>query len=264
MGALSKLARTIVGDLPMDEASRMARAREMGFDTDTTWYHGTSGDFDQFKRRRDDIGIHLGTADQANERIAYKVYRGSPETPSVMPVLARMRNPLRLDDLGAWDRDNMVWALERLPEFGPEARRAKTLTQARDMMERRGYDGIIYRNTGETPGLMPFIEEETRRTKALREAYPDYRGSATPELQQTPEYRAMKEAHERRWAFMEDPANTQDSIAVFRPNQIRSRFARFDPRNAESGSLLASGAGIAALAADDETRGALARLGDSE
>jgi len=43
MGAGSK------GSLPMDEASRMARAREMGFDTDTTYYHATNADFDQFR-----------------------------------------------------------------------------------------------------------------------------------------------------------------------------------------------------------------------
>ena len=43
MGAGSK------GALPMDEASRMARAREMGFDTEQTYYHATNADFDQFK-----------------------------------------------------------------------------------------------------------------------------------------------------------------------------------------------------------------------
>jgi hypothetical protein len=38
-----------LGALPMDEASRMARAREMGFDTDKTWYHGTPyAGFDEF------------------------------------------------------------------------------------------------------------------------------------------------------------------------------------------------------------------------
>ena len=30
--------------LPMDAASRLARARQQGFDTGTTWYHGTGGD----------------------------------------------------------------------------------------------------------------------------------------------------------------------------------------------------------------------------
>jgi hypothetical protein len=37
------------GELPMDQASRMARAREQGFDVDQTYYHGTSGDFSEFK-----------------------------------------------------------------------------------------------------------------------------------------------------------------------------------------------------------------------
>jgi len=35
-------------DLPMDEASRLARAREMGFDTDTVLYHGTDETFTEF------------------------------------------------------------------------------------------------------------------------------------------------------------------------------------------------------------------------
>lgn len=34
--------------LPMDEAARLQRAREMGFDTDAKWYHGTSRAFDEF------------------------------------------------------------------------------------------------------------------------------------------------------------------------------------------------------------------------
>lgn len=34
--------------LPMDKASRMQRAKEGGFDTDKTWYHGTRGDIDAF------------------------------------------------------------------------------------------------------------------------------------------------------------------------------------------------------------------------
>ena len=35
-------------NLPMDEASRLKRAKEMGFDTDTVYYHGTRSDFDEF------------------------------------------------------------------------------------------------------------------------------------------------------------------------------------------------------------------------
>jgi len=45
---MTKKAGKVVDDLPMDEASRMARAKEMGFDTDTVYYHGTTDDFDEF------------------------------------------------------------------------------------------------------------------------------------------------------------------------------------------------------------------------
>jgi GNAT superfamily N-acetyltransferase len=41
-------AAATAGELPMDPASRMARAKEMGFDTDTTWFHGTPEKFDAF------------------------------------------------------------------------------------------------------------------------------------------------------------------------------------------------------------------------
>jgi hypothetical protein len=36
------------GQLPMDEASRLARARELGFDTEQTLYHGTDKSFEAF------------------------------------------------------------------------------------------------------------------------------------------------------------------------------------------------------------------------
>ena len=34
--------------LPMDQASRMSRAKHLGFDTKTTYYHATKADFPEF------------------------------------------------------------------------------------------------------------------------------------------------------------------------------------------------------------------------
>lgn len=42
-------AEKAAGELTMDEASRMARAREMGFDVDNPVYHGTTAAFSEFK-----------------------------------------------------------------------------------------------------------------------------------------------------------------------------------------------------------------------
>lgn len=48
--------------LPMDEPSRLARAREMGFDTDRTWYHGTSEPgLTELQPGRRDPGIWMTT-----------------------------------------------------------------------------------------------------------------------------------------------------------------------------------------------------------
>ena len=46
MALLSTAKKVATGLLDMDTPSRMARAREQGFDTDTKWYHGTSVDAD--------------------------------------------------------------------------------------------------------------------------------------------------------------------------------------------------------------------------
>jgi hypothetical protein len=55
-----------VSDLAMDYSSRMARAKEQGFDTDTPYYHGTPAeDIDAFdllpERRRfpKSFGVHM-------------------------------------------------------------------------------------------------------------------------------------------------------------------------------------------------------------
>jgi hypothetical protein len=50
--------------LDMSQAGRMARAKEMGFDTDTVLYHGTDATFDEF--RPNDLGMIWLTSDAAH------------------------------------------------------------------------------------------------------------------------------------------------------------------------------------------------------
>jgi hypothetical protein len=80
-----KLARG-ASDLPMDLASRMARAKEMGFDTDRVLYHGTKSDFDEFAPTRGDYGegVYLTPSSYiANQ------YAGWTDGANVRPVYAR-------------------------------------------------------------------------------------------------------------------------------------------------------------------------------
>lgn len=65
----SSLIRSVSGlkeglGLDMDKTSRYARARSMGFDTDTIWYHGTSGNIKRFKTTTNGAaeGVYLTTS----------------------------------------------------------------------------------------------------------------------------------------------------------------------------------------------------------
>lgn len=59
-GTEAKTAVAASHALPMDEASRMARAREMGFDPERVVYHGTDADFREF-----DLGLAANPKEKA-------------------------------------------------------------------------------------------------------------------------------------------------------------------------------------------------------
>ena len=87
-----------VSDLAMDYSSRMARAQEQGFDTDTPYYHGTPAeDIDAFdllpERRRfpKSFGVHM--ANTKNEATHYK----PPTSGSVQELYAAPQNTLEID-----------------------------------------------------------------------------------------------------------------------------------------------------------------------
>lgn len=61
--------------LPMDQASRMARAKEQGFDADTVYYHGTLAkrEIDRFRPSQDGIlgkGVYMSRSPEVAERYA--------------------------------------------------------------------------------------------------------------------------------------------------------------------------------------------------
>lgn len=180
-------------ELPMDEASRMARAEEMGFDKDV--YHGTSvpEEITELRpSRMGEFGPGVYTTDTASEAAGYtgayanigQVLEGSPAR--IMPLKIRLRNPLRITDPDEfWKR------------FGKEG---ATDRAAQEAAIEAGYDGIIITRPQVKPGVWP----------------------PTP-IQ---------------------PEKIIEHQVVFDPKNIRSRFAAFDPAQAESANLVAGGAGL--------------------
>jgi len=167
-----------IASLPMDEASRMARGVEQGFNIDS--YHGTREDFAVFEKG--DLGYHFGTPEQASARLSGTRDRAdwTPHSAeeNIIPVKLRLHNPLELPDVGSWQlpeviarralktkwgksheeelNDIMDEAAELAPTFAdlddwaesPEAE--EFMDELRDMIKKDGYDGIKYRNIVET------------------------------------------------------------------------------------------------------------------
>jgi len=208
-----------ITSLPMDEAGRMARATEQGFNIDS--YHGTREDFAVFEKG--DLGYHFGTPEQASARLSGTRDRADwiPHSAeeNIIPVKLRLHNPLELPDVGTWQRPEVIirrvlqtkWgeshddelqelhdAAEELSaqfsdidEWVDSPESSEIMDELRDMIKKDGYDGIKYRNIVETKsGTDPY------------------------------------------------------SYIVFDAENIRSRFAEFDPAQLESPDISKAAGGF--------------------
>jgi hypothetical protein len=188
--------------LPMDEASRMSRAREMGFDVDTPLYHGTNKNIEEFAvganrdgasgSREGPLGVWLTNSPDTASSFADWAGRGQGGE-NVMPVFARLKNPLVVDSYAAVkDVIDKYTKFER-PGYEIGGRQIRMVgdkpdyAAARKAMEAEGYDGIIIRNT-------------------------------------------MTDSVD---------GNPIDQVLVFDPANIRGKFAKFDPSESSSSKLLA-------------------------
>lgn len=95
-------------DLPMDKASRMARAKQLGFTVAA--YHGTTDKFNEFEFERGSGARTSGFAphftDKRKEAKGYAEVRGEERglKGSVMNILLRIRQPVMVpNQFGQWD-----------------------------------------------------------------------------------------------------------------------------------------------------------------
>lgn len=108
--------------LPMDQASRMARAREQGFNVDEPLYHGTGKDFNEFNPGGRANGTQRLTYLSDDPSIA-DIYANSANyglrgggNPAIYPVYAKAEKPLSVSDRGpdgssGWVSDNLSASL---------------------------------------------------------------------------------------------------------------------------------------------------------
>jgi hypothetical protein len=202
-------------------------------------FHSTPADFTKFKHSSRDIGMHFGTIGQANDRYELQhemdpygaVLRGNKH--NTIPVYLSIQNPLRLNDLGSWSAENVADALLRdYPGiFKGQVRRGAKLSELREVMKRQDYDGIVYKNTGETQGGAEMRAAEREARRKLEAVFPNKR-SFSKEDQQHPAYQAHSAAQKTYSDFRN--ANAQDSYIVLDPKQVKSAIGNtgaFDASN---------------------------------
>jgi hypothetical protein len=192
-------------------------------------YHGTNAlEFSRFKRRLGDIGIHFGTIGQAEDRAAYrdeymKDHSESSNGLRLIPVFLSIQNPLRLPDMGAWNADKLDYKLADMfydaKEIIGRARTANAKTAAcRDVIERHGYDGVVYKNEGETAGAIE-IRARIRQLAPLIWKSGE-QGVMEMKPSDSPEYLAYSQARKAYEDYRKNKA--EDSYIAFYPEQIKS------------------------------------------
>jgi hypothetical protein len=175
----------VVKGLAMDEASRLARQPQLGFQPHD-WYHCTANEFARFSPKK--IGSATGSpvegfsfasspelASDFAEHAARRIGGGAPQ---VIPARLKWENAVQANAQGGSLDPRVI---------------AATLQKAVD----EGRDALILQNV--------------------------------------------------RMQVKGKPARVSDVAIVIRPDQIRSIFAKFDPKKASSGDLLATLAGAGLL-----------------
>jgi hypothetical protein len=219
-------------ELPMDEASRMARAEEQDWTTNA--FHGTSrgplggGDLERFN-----WGSHFGTKEAANDRLLDLRsetnwggdWSGTPYPGKDFPVAGERIMPVKLRgkflDLG----DEAAWHPEGLLQAAQE----RGLLTADEV--KHAFDKVPQRRLRQAE-LGPNYNKHKHNEEvgiAMRQAVTD--------LFQKKGFAGVSYKN-----LVEAPGST--SYVVFDPKNVRSRFARFDPTQSESTNLLAGTVGL--------------------
>ncbi len=298
-GKIGKLAKAgkAVKELPMDQASRMARAEELGFDTGKTYYHGSKADIPAFSK--DNLGNSTG-AGSAKEGF---FFASDPSTASDYASLSKSRDTLKNKGvLADSDLDKHINEMALKKEqigLSYDLQDAKKRLEAAEASAHSWSDEYIANKIKEYPEDAEMfkirqlngkagLEGARKRVKFLEDQLENFNGRATnhndalktgenvlpvhlktknpyvhdfegADYRDTSYAELMKKAKElghdsvifKNTYDPGDPNNRvlQDIISVFEPNQIRSKNAKFDPKQKKSANILAGLAGATTLGA---------------
>ncbi len=214
-GKAAVMAANAARELPMDDASRMARAAEMGMNV--SGFHGTNQNIEAFNTPVVWMSEGPGFANR------YAVARGS-EGANVIPVMGSSHAPF------VFDRAERPQA--------PSTILQTAFTQARQMHP----DSASFANSvdkTEISRLMSDVNKEFPAEKGSPSAFEYWDNPAFVDYLKSLGFDSIK--------VKEGGVPT---VGIIGGNNVRSRFAAFDPAKADSADILAAqGNPLAALLA---------------
>jgi hypothetical protein len=216
-------------NLPANNTA-MQRARAMGFETAPSkeLYHGSRGELvGDIDPTLSDFGFHVGTAEQAQERLKTFGNRGIdyPEGANIAPMLkSKYANFLTVKDKGGFHADELL----------DQLRGNKNIDQ-----------GVIKKLTNK-------MMSDTRTT--THSAMKEYDDVLREQVKQQG-YQGLK--------YMNNTEGEGLSYAVSDPSVLRSRFAAFDPYMEKSTNPMAIGLAVP-MADEDNRKAILEKLFDKQ
>lgn len=222
MVPLGRVASRVAKSLPMDEASRMARAQELGFTIPV--YHGTISNFIRpaFKMKGGDVlhevpAAHVGTQKAATDRLGAL---GGPPKPKIIA------GEEAVTKVGPRVMELLMKAKKPFYGFGADPMTATPLQEKEIAKLVADEYAAKY---GRTP--RPYVQRE--------------KAEATKLMQQ----RLLNEGYDviPYVNAFEDKGST--SYMVLRPENLRLKEAAFDPKKANSGNLMGSLAALLGVGA---------------
>jgi hypothetical protein len=211
--------------LPMDEPARMARAKADGFDTDTVLYHGTRRDFEAFDINR---GIDGG----------FGTHLGTKDQSHDI-IRSYGNEKYRLGE-----------------EFSPNSNIIPVHIKAKNLLRLKDH------KTWSADQILSQLAWLDNPIEIPRAKFSDPFNPKLPEIRKALEEKGYDGIiYQNRY---EGSKRGEDSYIIFDPKNIRSKFAKFDPKNRNSSDLLAAaplvgGAGaVAAKERENRTGNALA------
>jgi hypothetical protein len=216
-------------DMPMDEASRMARAENIGF-SQTPLYRGeTNPDLQQFmtgRLARDGIGVT--TSKSPNVAATYM----AGDSPSMYPLVSRSQNPLDIDV------DGRNWTGIPADARANRATLSQILEPEAYLDEDNLFDFVNNVSADWGDGtVQPLAISDTNSVSRAAQAqgYDEVRFNNVVDRGGSGQFHT---------GLANDP---QTTVMTALPRNIRSQFARFDPRLSHLANLSAGIGGAAMI-----------------